>query len=147
MVRLTLVLLAATCAGACQSDSSARASSELLLIALKSAHAVASTDCDLPRTSFRPDGGSGAGRVSPAGLRLTAVAVVYRRNAPRHPHAVVGTVSASVPRDSACVTDLVAVIRDRAAAEGCDAIVVGEEAAMAAGGRTSLEGSCLVFSR
>ncbi|HKE16323.1 MAG TPA: hypothetical protein VKB80_15725 [Kofleriaceae bacterium] len=133
---------AAAAASACHSYSSDAAASELLAIALHTADDVASTDCDLPRTSFEPS----AGTAGVSGARLTAVALVYRKEYPRRPHSVIGTVRASVARDSPCLTDLVAEIRGRAAAEGCDGVVVGDETSTAER-RTALEGACLTFSR
>lgn len=144
MMRLLLALTAAAIATACQSATSTRAGSDLLLIGLKSTD-DASTDCDAPRTMFQPTRAPGRAAVSLAGSRLTAVALVYRRSPPRRPHAVVGALSTSVARDAPCLTDLIHEIRDRAAAEGCDAVVVGDETT--ADGRTRLDGSCLVFAR
>jgi hypothetical protein len=145
MLRVTLALLAAAMASACQSYSSGKASSDLVLIALKTADDTASTDCDPPRTSFHPTGQPATRQVS-LGTRLTAVALVHRRQAPRRPHSVIGTVRSSVAEDSLCLTDLTREIQGRAVVEGCDAIVVGDEVSTE-DERTLLEGSCLVFTR
>jgi hypothetical protein len=141
MVRLTLSLVAAAVsASGCQSYTSSQTGADLITIAVKSVD-EASIDCGVPHTTFESSGAA-----VPAGSRLTAVAIVYRKELPRRPHSVIGTVRTSVRRDSPCPTDLIAEVRGRAVVEGCDAVVVGEEMS-AAGGRTALEGVCLAFSR
>jgi hypothetical protein len=139
MVRLVIPLLAAAIASGCQSYTSGQTGADLITIAVKSAD-EASTDCDPTRTSFEH---TGAGV---PGSRLTGFAVVYRKEFPRRRHSVIGTVRVSVRRDSPCLTDLVREVQGRAAAEGCDAVVVGEEASTA-DQRIALEGACLAFSR
>lgn len=143
LVLATAAPLLAASASACNSYSSGEAASEILAIALHTADDVASTDCDLPHTSFDP---SGAGPTAVPGSRLTAVAIVYRKEFPRRPYSVTGTVRASVARDSPCLTNLIWEVRGRAASEGCDGVVVGDETSTA-DQRTALEGACLTFSR
>lgn len=128
-------------AGACQSYSSGKTGGDLILIAARTADG-ATDDCDSPRTSFQPTSPS----TGDLGVRLTAVALVYRHEPPRRPHSVIGTLRSSVSADSMCLSDLVGEIRGRAVVEGCDAVVVGDEAT-GADRLTSLEGSCLVFAR
>jgi hypothetical protein len=135
MGRLLLTLLAA---GGCHSYSSGQAGSDLILAAAAGADA-ALDDCDRPRTSFRP---TGSASPSP----LVGVATVYRGEPPRRPYAVFAAMRASVSRDSECAFDLVAEIRGRAAAAGCDAVHVSARETTS-GRLTVLDGSCLVFSR
>lgn len=141
MVRVAAALILLVVAGACRSYSSGKAARDLILIAARTAD-DATDDCESPRTSFQPTSPS----TSNLGVRLTAVALVYRHEPPRRPHSVIGTLRSSVSADSMCLSDLVGEIRGHAIVEGCDAVVVGDEAT-GADRRTSLEGSCLVFPR
>lgn len=143
MLRVAAAFLLAALASACQSHSSGKTGSDLLVIAARTADDTATGDCDSPRTSFRPISPPSAGNL---GVRLTAVALVYRDEPPRRPHSVIGALRSTVSADSRCLHDLIGEIRDRAIAEGCDAVVVGQEVT-GADRRTSLEGSCLVFAR
>lgn len=145
MVRLALALVAAASATACHGYSSGPAAADILLIAVHSTAEVAEDDdCDLPRTTFHPKAGASPGTMPAA--RLTGVAVVYRRDPPRRPYSIAGTMRTRVSDGSCISPDLIEEIRDQAAVHGCDAVVVGDEMRTADGG-AALDGSCLVFSR
>ncbi|HTE53978.1 MAG TPA: hypothetical protein VK698_24150 [Kofleriaceae bacterium] len=145
MARLTLALLCAAGASACNSYSSGAAEADLLDIGLHTASDVASDDCESPRTSWHPIGAAGAGPGGVPAARLAAVAFVYRNDPPRRPYTVIGTVRARIA-SADCEPDLIFQIRGRATSQGCDAVVIGDRRAEPGGGAVQ-DGSCLVFAR